>query len=479
ALASLNLGETPGLDLAVSASADTRFAVLSSSYTASGTVNGKHPLGALGTLAVGVSATSNGTIAVLHRYQQADGARTVLEQTIGSWALPRNVAAATDLTVGTWLIGEVDGTLALNVAAALGYNMDFVRTVKAGTLAGDIGLKVDAAVNATFGLEVGGRYLVVVSRETADERVRVQLFKLTRKGITFGVNLKVGVTGVETVAPDQIDDFIAAVFGVHGAQIASALKRIDDWTSKDKSVGQIVAGLVNEKAQDLFMDLTGKDLRQEFNAVRSQVLKGIDQWENLGPRVSSELWTLLGRHLSDQEMQLLNDSLTLLTTTDDAALRTAYESLLRDAGFTTSPLALLLNAAADEGLLALINRPNDVRSFATNVKGVLDGQVITRLQKYVEEKLSLDKVIAVVKQSDFDTLDSWLVGRLGVFFDKTLHFEDLNDIKDAIHLALAQRQKIYDKAKDALNSRYGFDFAETWERTTADTAVFDVEFDTT
>src|SRR5262249_49483837 len=80
---------------------------------------------------------------------------------------------------------------------------------------------------------------------------------------------------------------------------------------------------------------------------------------------------------------------------------------------------------------------------------------------------------------DFDTLDSWLVGRLGVFFDKTLHFEDLNDIKDAIHLALAQRQKIYDKAKDALNSRYGFDFAETWERTTADTAVFDVEFDTT
>jgi hypothetical protein len=479
AIGALNLGETPGLDLTVPASADTRYALLSSSYTASGSVNGKHPIGAVGTLSIGASGASNGTIAVLHRFQKADGARTVLEQTIGSWALPRHVGLATDLRAGTWLIGEVDGTLALHVAAALGYNVDFVRTVKAGTLAGDIGLKVDAAVNATFGLEVSGRYVVAVGRETSDERVRVQVFKLARKGLTFGVNLKVGVTGVETVAPDHVDDFIAAVFGVHGAQIVAALKHVEDWTSKDKSVGEVVAGLVNEKAQDLFTDLTGKDLKQEFEAVRGKILSAIQQWENLGPKVSAELWTLIGRRLPDQDVQLLKGSLTLLTTTDDAALRTAYASLLRDAGFTTSPLAMLLNAAADQGLLALINRPNDVRALAANVKAVLDGDVITKLQRYVDEKLKLDNVIAAVNKADFDTLDSWLVGRLSVFFDKTLHFEDLNEIKNAINLALTQRQKIYDKAKDALNSRYGFDLAATWERTTADTAVFDVEFDTT
>jgi hypothetical protein len=321
--------------------------------------------------------------------------------------------------------------------------------------------------------------VVVVGRETTDERVRVQMFKLARRGINFGVNLNVGVTGVETVAPDKLDDFIAAVFGVHGTQIITALKRLDQWTDKDKSVGTIVAGLANDKAQELFTDLTGKDLRQEFEAVRGKIVSAIQQWENLGPKVSAELWALMGRRLPDQEIQVLKDSLMLLTTTDDAALRTAYSAQLRDAGFTSSPLALLLNAAAPDGVLALINRPNDVRALAMNVKAVLDGDVITGLQKYVDEKLKLDTVIDAVKKSDFDTLDGWLVGRLSVFFDKTLHFEDLNEIKNAINLALSQRQKIYDKAKDALNSRYGFDFAAAWERTRADTAVFDVEFDTT
>ncbi|HMF92985.1 MAG TPA: hypothetical protein VKE96_01765 [Vicinamibacterales bacterium] len=479
AIGALKLGETPGLDLSVPATPDTRFALLSSSYTASGSVNGRHPIGAVGSVAISASGASDGMIAVLHGFQKTDGARTVLEQTIASWALPRQVTAATDLRPGTWLVADVDGTLATNVVAALGYNMDFVRTVSAGTLAGDIGLKVDAAVSTTFGLEVSGRYVVVVGRETSDERVRVQMFKLPRNGINFGVNLTVGVIGVETVAPDRVDDFIAAVFGVHGAQIVSALKHLEDWTDPTKSVGEIVAGLSNDKAQELFKNLTGKDFRQEFDAVRGKILNAIQQWENLGPKVSAELWKLIGRRLSDQEIQVLNDSLTLLTATDDGVLRTAYASLLRDAGFTTSPLAPLLNAAADRGLLALINRPNVVRSLATNVKGVLDGGVITKLQQYVDQKLRLDQVIAVVNRADFDTLDSWLVGRLGVFFDKTLHFEDLNDIKNAINLALTARKKIYDRVKDALNSRYGFDLAATWARTTADTAVLDVEFDTT
>src|SRR5262249_46925459 len=457
AIGALNLGETPGLDLSVPASPDTRFALLSSSYTASGSVNGRHPIGAVGSLTFTGPGASNGAIAVLHRFLKSDGARTDLEQMIASGARARHITTATDAGVGAWLVAEVDGALALNVAAALGYNLDFVRTVRAGTVAGDVGLKVDAAVSATFGLDVSGRYVVVVGRETSDERVRVQMFKLARKGLSFGLNLRVGVIGVENVAPDKIDDFIAAVFGVHGAQIVSALKRLDSPTDPTKSVGEIVAGLANEKAQDLFKDLTGKDFRQEFDAVRGRILNAVQQWENLGPRVSAELWKLIGRRLSDQEMQVLNDSLTLLSATDDGALQTAYESLLRDAGFTTSPLALLLNAAADQGLLALINRPNEVRALATNVKGVLDGGVITRLQQYVDEKLRLDKVITVVNKADFDTLDGWLVGRLGVFFDKTLRFEDLNDIKNAINLALTSRQKIYDKAKQALNSRYGFD----------------------
>jgi hypothetical protein len=40
----------------------------------------------------------------------------------------------------------------------------------------------------------------------------------------FGLNLKLGVTGVETLTPNSVDDFVSAVFGVHGAQIIGVLK---------------------------------------------------------------------------------------------------------------------------------------------------------------------------------------------------------------------------------------------------------------
>ena len=82
-------------------------------------------------------------------------------------------------------------------------------------------------------------------------------------------------------------------------------------------------------------------------------------------------------------------------------------------------------------------------------------------------------------RDDFDRLDSWLVGRLAALFDKALQFADLAEIKATIHSALAKRQEIYARVQKALTSRYGAAFSATWQRTTATTAVFDVEFDTT
>ena len=477
AIASLDLDDMPGVRFAVAADAGARYALLASSYSTNGSLDATHPVGAAGTLAIGDTVATGGRLAVLHRFQRTDGARSVLARTVASWTLPRNIHTAADLRAGTWLIAEIDGTIALNLVASLGYNLDFVRTVKAGTLAGDIGLKVDAAVNATLGVEVGGRYLVIVGRETADDRVRVQLFKLVRKGLTVGVNLTAGVTGIATVAPDALDDFIAAVFGVHGEQIVAALTGIDRWTDPAQSVGELVAGLTNDKALELFRELTGKDLETEFEAARTIVLEALRQWQTLDARVSEELWRLFGR-LGDQDVELLKDSLTLLATADPMVRRQAFESLLRDAAFASSALAQLLTAAADHGLLGLLDRLEDLRAVAATVNAILDGRVIRTLQQYVARALTLDAVLDAVTRTDFDALDAWLVGRLAVFFDKTLRFEDLQTIKDAIHLALAQRQKMYEKLAGALDSRYGFDLAATWQRTTADSALIDVEFDT-
>ena len=175
-----------------------------------------------------------------------------------SWKLPRHVDAAEKLPPGTWVVAEATGTIAARLAATLGYNFNFVREARLAGLSGDIGLKIDAAATATFGFEVSGRYVIVLSRDSEQPRLRLQMFKLSRKGLNAGQNVKVGVTGIDTLSPDNVDDFVAAVFGVHGAQIASALQRLDEWTDPETDVRKLVAGLTRDKALDLLKRVTGR-----------------------------------------------------------------------------------------------------------------------------------------------------------------------------------------------------------------------------
>src|SRR5262249_17751727 len=79
--------------------------------------------------------------------------------------------------------------------------------------------------------------------------------------------------------------------------------------------------------------------------------------------------------------------------------------------------------------------------------------------------------------ADFDQLDGWLVKRLGDFFAKDLHFEDLKQVQAAINLVLSKAQDIYSKAQKALNNRYNFEFAAAYTKNTTSTALLDVNFD--
>src|SRR5439155_26768367 len=115
-------------------------------HTAAAAVGGTHPIGTIGSLSIGATAAAAGTLAVLHRFDKSDGSQTVLADTVKSLALPRGVDSAGALAPGTWLVAEADGSIALNVTAALGYNLSFIRKLKAGQLAGDVGLKIDAAL---------------------------------------------------------------------------------------------------------------------------------------------------------------------------------------------------------------------------------------------------------------------------------------------------------------------------------------------
>ena len=375
-----------------------------------------------------------------------------------------------DLRRGGWF------PLSVTLGASLGYNFNFVKDVQAFGLSGDIGLKIDAAATATFGFDVSGRYVVVVDRASTDAKLRLRLFKLTSNGVQFGLNLKLGVTGVETVTPDKVDDFVQAVFGVHGAQIVGALQQIEKWTDPTKSVGQLVAGLVNDKALQLINETTGIDPATAFDAARAKLLNAINLYQGLPGKVSSELLGFINK-LDAGAAQELQDGLTALSSTDPATQSGALTKLLTEVGVGDSPIGKLLDALANNGLLSLVNQLPQVRSVAGDILSILNGGVIGKLESFINDKLDLTQILSVANQDDFNHLDSLLVGRLSNFFDKTLHFEDLNTIKNAINLVISKRQEIYNKAVSALNSRYGLDIAATWANTSSNTAVVDAVFD--
>lgn len=476
AVQSLGLGETPGLDLTIGAPPKSRYTLLRAGYQASGSVGGTHPIGLLGSFTFGAAAAADGVAAVLHRFDAGAGAAVVLGDTVLSWKMPRHIASADQLSPGTWIIVEGDGSLSVKLGASLGYNFNFVKDVKAFGLSGDIGLKIDAAATARFGFDVSGRYVVVVGRESNDTKLRLRLFKLDSDGVRFGLNLKLAVTGVETLTPNKVDDFVAAVFGVHGAQIVGALRQIQKWTDRTQSVGELVAGLVNDKALALIQETTGIDPATAFDAARAKLLDAIQIYQDLPGKVSSELLGFINK-LDSPALNALQDSLNLLASNDEATQTSALESLLADVGITNAPIGKILDALADNGLLELLDELPNVRSVAGNLLSLLNGGVIAKLEEYINSKLDLNQVLNVVDQTSFDRLDSFLVGRLSNFFDKTLHFDDLNTIKNAIHMVVSKRQEIYNKAVRALNSRYGMEVAATWARTSSSTAVVDAVFD--
>jgi len=230
ALRALNLAETPQLDLALPDDESTRFFLIRSGYGVSGSIDVSHPIGAFGTVQFGDAAKGDFLYALLHRFDRREGARDVVERTVGSWRLPRHVETATDLRPGTWVLAEVDGSLAVRLAAELGYDFNYVHEVRTPGvdgvgLTGDLGFKIETGLKVALGLSVSGRYLILVGRESdKNEEIRLRMFKLSKKEFTFGLNLSASVQDMDSAAPDSVDDLIQAVFGVHGLQIIKDLQ---------------------------------------------------------------------------------------------------------------------------------------------------------------------------------------------------------------------------------------------------------------
>ena len=480
AIAALNLADPPSLSIADVPG--QRYLLMDFGFTAGVSASASQPIGVLGSATFGLAAKGDSTFALLHRFDAEHGAHEVMVESFASWRLPRHVSLeGGDLNIKpqTWLLFELDGSLSLQLGATLGWNVNFARELTLLGVTHDLSAKIDAGLNATFGFDVSGKYILVVAREDNTQTVRLTLSKQSSKGLNFGLNLNVGIQGADPQLPTNFNDLIQAIFGNHGTQVLSDLKQ---WSDPSTDLGKKIAGLLGDTVPsklelDLVQTVTGippATVAADFNKARQVVGDALTQWDSLPDKTSSMLWTFLGQETSPAVAADFKTFLGVLA--NPATAKDAIDAALQNTVFGDTPQGQFLESIADEGLLSLPNNLGPVSTAAGQVLGILDGSVIQKLQSYINQKLNLDQ-IRKVANGDFSGVDQWLQNRLGNFLDKTLHLDDLKNIQIAITKLDTTIETYYAKAITALTNKYRVDFAATYQSAPTSTALIDVLFD--
>jgi len=468
--------------LTIDGTGAVQFVLLDWGYNISASAKGSVALGGGATATFAADGAADGLFGVIRGFATPPSSRDAIQSTMTSWKLPSQVGSADDLEPGTWLIAEVDGSIGVKIGAQYGYNYSWIRKVDLGSLSGDVGLKIQAAVDTAIGFDASGKYVVVVARESvesASKTVRVRVFKMAKKGWDFAFNASAGVTGsTGKLLPSQIDAFVAAVFGVHGAQIVEDLKLFDKWTDPKTSLPELLSGFVSDFVTKELHDFAGTEI-QKFQEARQRIADFLTKWEGLGHTTSTLLWSEFQRAGGP-----IADLLNFLKQTDgldDAGLKGLIETELGKVGFSSSPIGKWLESVADNEVLTLLNSTpllGKVRTAANMVLDMADGKVLDSLVKFADQKLCIADVEKIVNEADFNNLDPWLKSNLAKFLGKqTALFADLDKIRASAKAIRDKAGELYQQAIKALNNTYTTAFHYTYSKTTTSTALVDVSFD--
>lgn len=458
-----------------------RYSTLNWGYNISAKLQGSVSPGLGTTVTFGADGQTEGLFALIRAYDSNPHARQAVAELIEGWRLPRRVTSARDLQPGTWIVAEVDGSIALKAGAQFGYDYTWLKNVNLLGLSGDIGLRLQAAASVAVGFQAAGKYLLVVGRESLDpavSQVRVRVFKMAKKGWDFALNAGVSVTGINNgFLPGELDDFIAAVFGVHGAQVVADLRTFRDWVNPAVPLPQKFAGFVSQYVTNQLATNLGTEI-QKFEEARQRVQKFLDDWDNLGHRVSTVIWSIIrkgGQPAADFETVLRG-----LATGQNDDIKALVVQALSDVEFFRSPTGQWLESIITGNLLgAALNAKalQDVRTGAQQVLKVLDGGVVTELVHFVDTKLKIDQVKNIVNQAQFANLEPWLTDRLTKFLGKTFDFTQVEQVRKVLFTLDQRAQELYTQALKALTNTYGASLAFTYSSATTKTALVDVTLD--
>lgn len=468
------------------------FLLLRLGYDVNAAATGAVALGVAGSLKFGVNAGRAGLYAVVRQPAADRGARDAVTDLVRSVRLPRQVRTADDLQPGTWIIAEADGSLGFRGEVRFGHDFSWIREIQLGpgntALRGDIGLKVVASVAATLGFNVAGKYAVVVSRSSlaqTDRTVRVRVFKLRMRQFDFAFRAEATVTPETGLLPDQVDDFLKGVLGVHGAQVVAALGRVRDWTDPATPLFGPFVGLAVDEARTLVghvVDL--EDVVAKFNEARRRIQTLFDKWDALPAGVTSRLLALL-----DQKPVIasVREIAGRIAKADDARVKAFLKEKLGDVAFLRGPIGELLQQLIPEGFFGALTNTDVLERLRSRARQLLDlldgGQVeatLIRLQKIVTERLRLDQIEAAVAAADPARLDPWLRARLEHFLEEKLGanaIARLEELRAAMRRLADLAPQLYRKSLEALRRDYQFSLSASYQKATTTTALIDAEFD--
>ena len=469
-----------------SADGSKKFLMLRWGYDISATAAGSVALGPSASLSFDANAGRKGYYALVQAVPHNAEAFASLKNLINTWRLPSQVTNVTKLPAFTTIISEVDGSFGLSAELTFGYEFNWLRAVAGLGLKGDIGLKLQAGLTASLGYSLTGKYAVVLSRETSAQKIHMRLYKLRVNDWTFGFDASLTATPVTPPLPENFDELLRAVIGIHGQQIMKLLGQVTDWADPNKPVFGPFVNLADTEAQKLVQSITGlANLSADFDDVKGRIQRVFDIWNNLPQTATQLIWSRLPQA---KEIQAISDIARKVAGLTEDDLTDLIQTSLANLAFLNTTAGQALESLASEGLFAALQNSQAltaIQNAGKRASQILDGgelqAFLANLQSAVNARLNLSNIESLVDQTSFDSLDTWLKARLESFLEQKLVGADglaqLKKLQASLQAILKKKDDLYAKALAAIRRNYEFSIHATYQKTTTRSALLDVDFD--
>ncbi len=481
------LGAGAELALTLPARANTHYALLRWNYDLSSTASGTMALGPAAKVTCSSDAGLNGLHAVTREIPDGPGTLDILTNLVQSFRVPRQIQNLDSLQPGTWIITETNSSFNIGVDATYGYDLTWVRQITGGTLVGDIGLRVQAGLEAQLGYHATGKYTIVLSRGLSgpeQQQIRLQLYQFRGHSWDFGFQGGVTVIPTQSALPQDCNDLLRGILGIHGTQIMKGLLAFEEWTNPQSPLFGPLLNLTNEAASQIVRNVTGiADLTTGFTEAKSRLTNLFALWNQLPQQATSLLWS----KLPDQpQIQKIASFAGQISSLSGGNLDSFLQTELSKVGFLKSPAGLFLESIATPGILGVLGNAPGLQPLSTlagTASSILNNAnllgVLQRLQAEINQRLDIQQIEQAVNSADLSKLDAWMAKRLEAFFNDhaPVTVEKLQKLRQQLQKIVGLKDKLYAKALDALKHQYNFELTASCQNAASNSALIDLVFD--